>query len=115
MLGIEITTTMGIIITATIALIAIIATILSYRYGTLIGMWISFIVFNVSAIMLVIYLQEKSNIDKNKKFHLYELKLSDNTIVRDSLYNEKEYFYDKRGTEYYKTNIIYSKKIDYGK
>lgn len=115
MLGIEITTTMGIVITATIALIAIIATILSYRYGTLIGMWISFIVFNVSATMLAIYLQEKSNIDKNKKFHPYELKLSDGTIVRDSLYNEKEYFYDKRGIEYYKTNIIYSKKINYGK
>ena len=103
---------LGIIITATIALIALIATILSYRYGTLIGMWISFIVFNVSAIMLVIYLQEKSNIDKNKKFHLYELKLSDGTIVTDSLYSEKEYFYNKKGTEYYKKYIIYSKKLN---
>lgn len=72
----------------------------------------SFIIFNVSAIMLAIYLQEKSIIDKNKKFHLYELKLSDGTIVTDSLYSEKEYFYDKKGTEYYKTNIIHSKKLN---
>ena len=47
-----------------------------------------------------------------KRNTLYELKLSDNTIIRDSLCNEKEYFYDKKGTEYYKTNIIYSKKIN---
>lgn len=104
---------LGIIITATIALIALIATILFYRFGDLKGrMETSFIIFNVSAIMLVIYLQEKSIIDKNKKFHLYELKLSNGTIVTDSLYSEKEYFYDKKGTEYYKTNIIYSKKLN---
>lgn len=104
---------LGIIITATIALIALIATILFYRFGDTKGrMETSFIIFNVSAIMLAIYLQEKSIIDKNKKFHLYELKLSDGTIVTDSLYSEKEYFYDKKGIEYYKTNIIYSKKLN---
>lgn len=104
---------LGIIITATIALIALIATILFYRFGDIKGrMETSFIIFNVSAIMLAIYLQEKSIIDKNKKFHLYELKLSDGTIVTDSLYTEKEYFYNKKGTEYYKINIIYSKKLN---
>lgn len=63
------------------------------------------------SIALVVKLDGKY---KKEKYTPYELKLSDNTIVRDSLYNEKEYFYDKRGTEYYKTNIIYSKKIDNG-
>lgn len=75
-------------------------------------MVISFIFSIASLIMLAIYLQEQSVIDKNKKFHLYELKLSDGTTVTDSLYSEKEYFYDKKGTEYYKTNIIYSKKLN---
>ena len=63
--------------------------------------------------MFIIFVVKLDGKCKKEKYTPYELKLSDNTIVRDSLYNEKEYFYDKRGTEYYKTNIIYSKKIDY--
>lgn len=110
MLGIE--TTTGIAITATMALIGFIGMLLFYRFGTFTGMVISFVFGVISSIMLAIYLQEQSVIDKNKKFHLYELKLSDGTIVTDSLYSEKEYFYDKKGTEYYKSSIIYSKKLN---
>ena len=112
MLGIAITTTTGIAITATMTLIGFIGMLLFYRFGNYIGIVISFVFGIISCIMLAKYLQEQSIIDKNKKFHLYELKLSDDTIVIDSLYSEKEYFYNKKGTEYYKTNIIYSKKLN---
>ena len=101
MLGIEITTTTGIVITSTMALIGFIGMLLFYRFGTFTGMVISFVFGIISSIMLAIYLQEQSIIDKNKKFHLYELKLSDGSIVIDSLYSEKECFYNKKGTEYY--------------
>lgn len=112
MLNAEMTAITGIVITGTMALIGLIGFLLFYKYGTLTGMVISFVFLIASCIMLAICLQEKSTIDKNKKFHLYELKLSDGTIVTDSLYSEKEYFYNKKGTEYYKINIIYSKKLN---
>lgn len=110
MLGIE--TTTGIVITATMTLIGFIGMLLFYKLENYTGIVISFVFGIISCIMLAKCLQEQSIIDKNKKFHLYELKLSDGTIVTDSLYSEKEYFYDKKGTEYYKINIIYSKKLN---
>lgn len=103
---------LDIVIIVTMPLIAIIAMILSYRFESLTGTVISFIVSIIALSILMVFLGKKFPIDKNKKFHLYELKLSDDTILIDSLYNEKEYFYNKKGTEYYKTNIIYSKKLN---
>lgn len=66
MLGIE--TTTGIIITATMTLIGFIGMLLFYRFGTLTGMVISFVFGIISSIMLAIYLQEQSIIDKNYLF-----------------------------------------------
>lgn len=102
----------GIIITGIGALICSIGIFYFLKNDNDLGICISSICAIVMSIVFVVKLDGKC---KKEKYTPYELKLSDNTIVRDSLYNEKEYFYDKRGTEYYKTNIIYSKKIDYGK
>lgn len=79
----------------------------------LIGLAVS-ILFTIIALLALSVNIEIKNRKKttDEKFHLYELKLSDGTIVTDSLYSEKEYFYNKKGTEYYKSNIIYSKKLN---
>ena len=45
-------------------------------------------------------------------YEYYELKLSDDTIIRDSLQENNDYFYNDKGERYYKSNIIYSKKLN---
>ncbi len=100
---------LGIIITGTGVLIGFAAILFFFREGHDWGLSISFIFTLVISIVFAVKLNDKC---EKEKYTLYELKLSDNTIIRDSLCNEKEYFYDKKGTEYYKTNIIYSKKIN---
>lgn len=80
----------------------------------LIGLAVS-ILFTIIALLALsvnIEIKNRKKTTTDEKFHLYELKLSDGTIVTDSLYSEKEYFYNKKGTEYYKINIIYSKKLN---
>ena len=42
----------------------------------------------------------------------YELKLNNDVIIRDSLQESWNYFYNEKGERYYKSNIIYSKKLD---
>ena len=101
---------LDIVIIVAMPLIAIIAMILTFKIESVTGSIIFFIVSIIALSILLISFQKK---DRNKKFHLYELKLSDGTIVTDSLYSEKEYFYNKKGTKYYyKTYIIYSKKLN---
>lgn len=105
---------LGIIITGTGVLMGFAATaiLFFFRKGHDWGFPISFIFTLVISIVFAVKLNDKREKEEKEKYTLYELKLSDNTIIRDSLCNEKEYFYDKKGTEYYKTNIIYSKKIN---
>ena len=104
---------LDIVIIVAMPLIAIIAMILTFKIESVTGSIIFFIVSIIALSILLISFQKKDSIDKNKKFQLYELKLSDGTIVTDSLYSEKEYFYNKKGTKYYyKTYIIYSKKLN---
>ena len=50
-------------------------------------------------------------VQNEEKNTIYEVKLSDITIIRDSLYNKNDCFEDKYGKTYYKSNIIYSKKL----
>ncbi|WP_298822905.1 hypothetical protein [uncultured Capnocytophaga sp.] len=99
----------GIIVIGVVTLIGLIGIFYFFRRDSDWGFYISFVFAFVMSIAFVIKLNDKH---EKEKYTLYELKLIDNTIVRDSLYNEKEYFYDKKGTQYYKTSIIYSKKID---
>lgn len=42
----------------------------------------------------------------------YELKLNNGDIIRDSLQEGRDYFYNDKGERYYKSNIIYSKKLN---
>ena len=99
----------GIIVTGIGTLIFSIGIFYFFKNDNDLGLCISSVCAVVMSIVFVVKLDNKC---KKEKYTPYELKLSDNTIVRDSLCNEKEYFYDKKGTEYYKTNIIYSKKIN---
>lgn len=98
-----------IIVTGIGTLIGSIGIFYFFRKAHDLGLVISFILALVMSVIFAVKLNDKH---EKEKYTLYELKLSDNTIIRDSLCNEKEYFYDKKGTEYYKTNIIYSKKIN---
>lgn len=100
---------LGIIITGTGVLMGFAAILFFFKKGHDWGLSISSVFTLVMSIAFVIKLNDKC---EKYKYTLYELKLSDNTIVRDSLCNEKEYFYDKKGTQYYKTSIVYSKKIN---
>ena len=72
----------------------------------------NFIKFSIASLFLAIVAAPivffVQNVEKNT---IYEVKLSDNTIIRDTLYNKNDYFEDKYGKTYYKSNIIYSKKL----
>jgi hypothetical protein len=52
--------------------------------------------------------QEKDSFSKS----YYELKLNNGDIIRDSLQEGWDYFYNDKGERYYKSNIIYSKKLN---
>lgn len=53
--------------------------------------------------------EEKDSFSKS----YYELKLNNGDIIRDSLQEGSDYFYNDKGERYYKSNIIYSKKINH--
>ncbi|MBM0650970.1 hypothetical protein JMN10_05525 [Capnocytophaga genosp. AHN8471] len=72
----------------------------------------NFIKFSIASLFLVILAAPIVLFYENKeKNTIYEVKLSDNTIIRDTLYNKNDCFEDKYGKTYYKSNIIYSKKL----
>lgn len=52
--------------------------------------------------------EEKDSFSKS----YYELKLNNGDIIRDSLQEGWDYFYNDKGERYYKSNIIYSKKLN---
>ena len=73
---------------------------------------VNFIKFLIVSVFLAIVAAPIVFFVQNKeKNTVYEVKLSDNTIIRDTLYNKNDYFEDKYGKTYYKSNIIYSKKL----
>lgn len=61
------------------------------------------IVMSVTTTLMIKSIPEKS---------YYELKLNNDVIIRDSLQESWDYFYNEKGERYYKSNIIYSKKLN---
>lgn len=55
---------------------------------------------------------KKNDISQKSHYEYYELKLSDDTIIRDSLQENNDYFSNDKGIKYYKNNIIYSKELN---
>ena len=61
------------------------------------------IVMSMTTLIIKLLIPEKS---------YYELKLNNDVIIRDSLQESWNYFYNDKGERYYKSNIIYSKKLN---
>lgn len=55
---------------------------------------------------------KKNAISQKSHYEYYELKLNNGDIIRDSLQEGWDYFYNDKGERYYKSNIIYSKKLN---
>lgn len=63
----------------------------------------------------MIYFSFKKRVQEEEKSFpklYYELKLNNGDIIRDSLQEGWDYFYNDKGERYYKSNIIYSKKLN---
>lgn len=59
------------------------------------------------------YLALKKRVQEEQKSFsksYYELKLNNGDIIRDSLQESRDYFYNDKGERYYKSNIVYSRK-----
>lgn len=68
-----------------------------------IGLYFLIVMSVTTTLMIKLSIPEKS---------YYELKLNNDVIIRDSLQESWDYFYNEKGERYYKSNIIYSKKLN---
>lgn len=67
----------------------------------------------VIAIILIIIKIIAKEVNVDETYGYYELRLTNDSIVRDTLSfkSEANYYYNDKGVKFYTSNIIYSKKL----